>query len=310
MSLMVASKFCELVQNGGVGSNLILRTIVNPITNAQTVTEVPPSDCTLPKTDSNFVVRNVDNIPLTVYIRFTNNHKFYVGVGGNTAGTGLYTEFLLRSNNGGNSFAGGSNSFAKLSNGGYGVHYTETSSPSGRYTVYSHTTDVTGTGGWQHQIISPVGSARLALTGVDGTGRVFLAQSSNIFVGISQITILRGADASGTAFSAVASIVVDAQCTSPAANTRRSIILSDNTPAFIFTCQDQRLFFAKSSIPSAAGPWVIQEIVSGDMWYDARDSYESATIHMTEGVNKPHIVYVQLSTYSVIFIQSLFETKF
>jgi hypothetical protein len=291
---------------------------VNEITNAFTYTPLF-NDCTIGSLYgffANLVVRNIDNIPLIFYLGTPPGTAVssYFAVSANAAGGGPYTQTLFRSERGGTSRTGEYNSFVKLSNGGYGIYYFIHNTQGAGFTshVYSYTSNTAGTTGYVdttlYSLVNNGVPQRIGVLGIDGTvpGRVFLAVSLQT----NQLEIRRGTNALGTSMPVVATITFPIGCTNVGVNTRRTVILSDNTPAFLATCQNQQIYFVKSTVPSAVGPWTTQLVVSGDARFDPIYPTSQTSLHMTEGVNKPHIVYKQFSTNNLIFVQALTTTSF
>jgi hypothetical protein len=288
---------------------------VNEITNAITSAVILPTSCSLGYYPS-LVVRNVDNIPLLLY--GSNSAGAFIvskfAVAANAAGGGPYTELDFRSLKGGNSRIGEYNSFVKLPNGGYGIYYFAYNAQGAGSTshIYSYTSNTAGTTGYVdttlYSLVNPGVAQRIGVLGIDGAvpGRVFLAVSLQT----NQLEIRRGTDALGTSMPVVATITFPAGCTNVGVNTRRTVLLSDNTPAFLATCQNQQIYFVKSTVPSAVGPWITQLVVSGDARFNPIYPTSQTSLHMTEGVNKPHIVYKQFSTNNLIFVQALTTTSF
>jgi hypothetical protein len=256
------------------------------------------------------LIRETDDIPLALWVRAK---SLYVGANSATDGSGTWTEYAVRTVSG-QSLTGSHNSFAALSNGGYGVYYFQRIIQEQTITQtweYSYTTDTSGTAGWVHQTIYTTRSNRRGVLGVDGVGRVFIATTMGQSpLGYAQIQIMRGVDASGTSFTPVGIITFDSSCTLAGVNRRHMVLLSDNIPGFLATCQNQRLFFIKSLTPAAGEQWSVQPIVFNDISFNADDPTADTSIHMTTGSATPHVVYRKKSENNVVFVQSKMSTYF
>ncbi len=268
-------------------------TSINGATNVATTSW--PSVCADPDLGTMFVhvqIRTSDNIPLIVWQRSDN---LYINVNSNTAGTGTYTETAIRTVSGQNS-VGAYNSFRKLSNNGYGVYYQYIQSVSGSPVynwAYSYTTNTAGTSGWVHQTLFAASSAadiRMGVVGVDGVGRVFIAHSGGSG---GSVIVRRGADASGTSFTLVATLTIHASCTRTYVLSKRSVLLSGSFPAFLAICQNNDIYFVRSTTTSAVGPWVVEFLTPqfGGLSADAFDTRERFTSLNLSGNGYPHLAY-------------------
>jgi hypothetical protein len=270
-----------------------------------TVTETGALACTSnPGTrEGALLLRDIDDVPLALWVR---GKSLYVGVNTAIDGTGAFTEYLLRA---GNSITGTSNSFVQLASGGFGVYYYQRLFVSPKLVntwEYSYTTDTTGTSGWVHQTIHTTSSNRRGVLGVDGEGYVFIAHTSGDFPqGYAQLQILRGVDSMGTSFTPVYTVTMDSSCTTIGVNRRRVIHYPDNTMGMLITCQNQRIFYLKSVGPSAASPWLIQHVITGDASFSAVDPTTLTSIGLTFGIGNPHLVYRKQTENNIQFIQSL-----
>jgi hypothetical protein len=256
------------------------------------------------------VIRDVDDIPLALWVR---NGNLYVAENGVTDGTGVWTEYTVRTVSS-KSITGTKNSFVKLSNGGYGIYYFQrvlSGSTIINTWEYSYTEDTTGRTGWIHQTIFTTGNNRRGVLGVDGMGLVYIAHTLGENVnGFAKIQIQIGIDASGSSFIGGETIQFDSSCTLAGINRRRSILLADSTTALLATCQNQRLFFLWSLTPSAIGLWGTQRLIYKDASFSAVDPTGDTSIGITTGSGNPHIVYRKLGSSNVTFVQSLLPTRF
>jgi len=228
-----------------------------------------------------------------------------VEVNANTDGTGSWSETTLRSISG-VSVIGYYSSMVRLSNGGYGIyyHYRRVVIVTTNYDyIYSYTTNTAGTAGWNHVLITTSlvsTDNRVGVVGVDGEGRPFIARTGGlIIIGGSSLTIHRGIDVSGTLFTNVATVTFDAACTLAVPSRTRTVLLAGTYPAFVCTCQDNRIFLVKSTVASAAGPWVFEQIYSGSITYSASDPTNSVSLHLN-GAGYPYIAFLEKvnSTYT------------
>jgi hypothetical protein len=73
----------------------------------------------------------------------------------------------------------------------------------------------------------------------------------------------------------------------------------------LITCQNQRIFYLKSVGPSAASPWLIQHVITGDASFSAVDPTALTSIGLTFGIGNPHLVYRKQTENNIQFIQSL-----
>jgi hypothetical protein len=253
------------------------------------------------------VARSSDSLPFAVYAGASTSGFTTGSV--NLYGAIEFTEFLIRNSGSGNRQLGTFNAFTKLSNGGYGLYYFNSDGGAGIQTYdYSYTNNVAGTSGWVHQVAVPAGTNQngRGIIGVDGLGFVFIAHIQGDF----NIAIRRGVDVMGTSFVQVQTFSISG-CSVPGIDRTRTILLADNTPAFLLTCLDNRIYFIKCTTPSAAGTWTFQLlVVSGGAIVDSQDPTPDISLHLTSGVNKPHFVYTQSGTFSIVFVQSLLTTSF
>jgi len=250
-------------------------------------------------------IRASDGHPLLIWERL---RDLYINEHSDDMGTGTWTEFSIITVTGA-SIIGSYNSMEVLSGGGYGVYYFHSDRPNPNAITdtwdYSHTTDTSGTAGWIHQTIhtSSVEAGRGVL-GVDDDGIPYIAQTEGLDGGgNAEITIWLGDDAVGSSFSVTATLVFDSNCTLAVPDRTRAII-ADGSPAFIATCQDERLYFCRSDSSSASGTWSMELVVSGNMFLTPADPMSEISIYLS-GSGNPAITYLQDSPRRVVFIQSL-----
>jgi hypothetical protein len=261
-----------------------------------------------------FVVNPIDNTPLAMYVDSNGfDGTIYIYPNANTLGTLPFsTAIPIWTPN--SQIQSGTTSFAKLPGGGFGIYYFYRADDISIIGYrYSYTTNTAGTSGWIHRILFLFGDItdRHGVLGVDGIGRVFIANAffnaapAGTVTTSNRVQILRAPDGLGTSFTQVAMIAIGGTtCTRPFVSRKRTVLLADNTPAFIAQCQDGRIVFVKSTTPSAAGPWTVQTVVTGNSRIFA------VSLHITEGTNMPHIAYIRDTPREVVFIQARSQTNF
>jgi hypothetical protein len=288
---------------------------VDGISNTETRDILPcPQGGNSPRyTEATFVVNPIDNTPLAAYVDINGfDDTIYIYPSANTLGTIPFTATPLFTPS--SSIFSGSITFAKLPGGGFGIYYFYGKDDGSiRSYRYSYTTNTAGTSGYIHQTLFSFGTItdRHGVLGVDGIGRVFIANAffnsapAGTVTTSNRVQIIQAPDGLGTSFTQVAMIAIGGTtCTRPYVKRTRTVLLADNTPAFVAQCQDGRIVFVKSTTPSAAGPWTVQTVVTGNSRIFA------VSLHITEGSNMPHIAYIRDTPREVVFIQARSQTNF
>jgi hypothetical protein len=249
--------------------------------------------------------RQYDDKPIALWVR---GLSMYVAVNSLTNGTGTWVEYPVRIGTAG-AITGTRNSFVQLASGGFGIYYYQRVYQSGAFIYsweYSYTTVLAGTSGWIHQTVHVSNANRRGVLGIDGLGYVFIAYTldSNP-LGFAQLQIMRGIDPVGTSFTVVQTITMDSSCTLVGINRRRAVAFSDGTSGILITCQNQRIFFLRSTGLSVEDPWLIQHVVTNAASFSAIDPTAHTSLGITQGNGAPHIVYKTIDQDNIQFIQSL-----
>ncbi len=194
----------------------------------------------------------------------------------------------------------------KLAGSGYGIVYQYETKSFDYSACFHYTTVATGMTGWSTRVdLYDYGYTGVAdgtfipLLGVDGDDYPFIARGTDLS---GTITIYRNSATDGSGSWSLSTTVSLANCASgPTTEGRRAVILSDGTPAFLAMCPgDDVLYFVRSTVASAAGPWTSELIAT------EASSVDYFSLHMTtddtpiatwiSGDNVVHILATTLAT--------------
>jgi len=201
-----------------------------------------------------------------------------------------------------------------FTNDGYGIFYLHRDKQGNSFTyeyTFVRTASSDGLTGWTGEtIVYTGGSTQYGALGVDGTGRPYIASAT----GGNTIQVRRNANTAGSGSWTIVETITFSACTWARPDIDHMVILTDDTPAFLAYCQDGSLYFVRSTITSAEGPWTIQNILSGGAYIGANSAALSIDL---SGNGAPHVAYLVQSScgnfctgYTLHVIQSTLQTSF